>query len=135
MIDQERFMTMEMLSNVLSEFRWPEKYTLEDDLPDGIIMSFAKSRFVFAEGDGGSIDVRFLPEDTFGQPGLRLAHAIRAYVPGSRGTVSSLTPGLVDVDRATPSPQTTINGIRNACRIMLAHLTPVIQGDFSWVAK
>lgn len=128
-------MTVELLTEVLAEFTWPAKYALEDDLPDGVIVSFPKSNFAFTEGFDGDVRVKFLSVDTGGRGGLDLAHALMVYVPLGQRTTAPMTPGLIEIKSPFPSEENTRNGIRNACTIMLTHLTPVIEGDFSWVAK
>jgi hypothetical protein len=50
MFDFKHYLTMDLVADVVSEFRWPREYHLEDDLPDGIILSFPKSRFAFCRG-------------------------------------------------------------------------------------
>jgi hypothetical protein len=128
----EQYMTVEMLSDVLSEFEWPCGYVLEDDLPDGIVVSFPKSCFIFCEGPEGSIEVRFDSADTRGQP-LQIGHALLVLVPLPRSSVDPIAPGLVDTGPPFPSEGKAREGIRNACKILSAHFRGVIDGDYSWV--
>lgn len=127
----ERYMTVEMLFDVLSEFTWPREYTLDDHTPDGIIVSFPKSTFIFSEGPDGDVEVRFHPKDTRGQP-LHIGHALLVLVPTPRSR-GPITPGLVDTGPPFPSEEKARNEIRNACKILLAHFGSVIDGDYSWV--
>jgi hypothetical protein len=129
------YLTIDLLSNVLSEFQWPSTFSLEDDLPDGIILAFPRSNFVFTEGSDGDVMVRFLSKDTGGRQGLHLGHALMVYMPLSERSTASITPGLIENEWPFPSEEKTKNGIRNACTIMLTHLVLVIDGDFSWVKE
>lgn len=134
MYEEPEYLTMELLSRVLAEYEWPVPYVLEDDLPDGIIMTFPKSHFVFAEPPDGGVRVGFLYEDT-GHPSLQLGHAFMVIPPpSSRSKTVPLFPGLIPNESPFPSEEKTVNGIRNACMMMLRHLVPVIEGDFSWVS-
>jgi hypothetical protein len=135
MLDSEHYMTMGLLEKTVAEFTWPLPYHLENDLPDGIVLSFPASHFYFREGVD-RIEVEFLSTDTGGYSGLMLFHALSVFVPLSQrgqGGIASVTPGLTDTEGWSPSKETTQEDIRNLCKIILAHLTPVIEGDFSWV--
>jgi hypothetical protein len=96
MYHPERFMTVEVLSEVLSEFEWPAPYTLEDWSPDGILMAFPKSNVFFVEGFEGDMPVKFLPEDTGMGQTLTLEHALLAIGPAPERTGGPLTPNLIN---------------------------------------
>jgi len=126
-------MTMKMMADIVAEFKWPHEYKLEDDLPDGIILSFPRSHFYFSENRvNGGVRVLFFTEDT-GQPGLELGHALFVFWPEAERVTTKVAPGVSDEYWPFPSEENTRDGIRDACRIILARLRTVIDGDFSWV--
>jgi len=132
MFDFEKYLTLDLMEKTVSEFAWPLPFRLEDDLPDGIILSFPASQFEFCEGPDGIL-VRFLPANTRGYPGLHLGHALSVIVPVSNRGITPVTPGLTDTVALPTSEEKTKQEVRNACKIILTHLTRVIAGDFSWV--
>lgn len=123
------------MSQILLEFEWPEPYKLEDEMPDGITMSFAKSNFLFTENPDGDIIVKFRPDDLGIDESLHLGHALSVIVPESKRVNGVATPGLVEYEIPFPSEEKTEIGIRNACKIMLMHMKAVISGDFTWVEE
>ena len=136
MYSPKRYLTLELLAEIVSEYEWPAPYTLEDDLPDGIIMKFPNSNLVFSEGFESDMDLQFLPEDTGTDTNLGFTHALMAIVPeAERDPKKPLTPGLINDDPPAASPIKVKNGLRDLCTIALYHLKPCILGDFSWVAK
>ena len=46
----KEYMTVEVVSEVMSELEWPAPYTIEEDLPDGIAVLFPKCTLYFVEG-------------------------------------------------------------------------------------
>src|SRR5690606_34486618 len=126
-------LNLKSLSEILREFEWPEPYQLEDEMPDGIVMAFAKSNFLFTETPDGDIIVKFHPEDLGIDESLHLGHALSVIVPESERTNGIATPGLVEYEIPFPSKEKTEVGIRNACKIILTHMKGVISGDFTWV--
>jgi hypothetical protein len=124
-----------LLSKILEEFEWPAPYTLEDDLPDGIIMTFPNSHLYFREGFEGDMLMEFLIEDTNTDHNLHLGHALSVIIPESQRDGTPLTPDLIDYWTPTASLEKVENGVRDLCRTVLFHLKPSILGDFSWVSK
>lgn len=131
----QRYMTLEVLADILKEFEWPTPYTLEDDLPDGIVMCFPKSHFYFREGFESEMYLEFLTEDTHTDYNLKLGHALSVIMPESQRDGNPITPGLIDYWTPEASLEKVQNGIRDLCTIVLYHLKPCILGDFSWVEK
>ena len=134
MYHPKQYMTMEVLSGVLAEFEWPVPYTLEDELPDGIVMSFPRSHLFFVEGFEGDVSLQFLPEDTGTGRAYKLVHALSILVPESERNGSPITPNLIEDESPYASLDKVKNGLRDLCTIALTHLRPCIAGDFSWVA-
>jgi hypothetical protein len=130
----EKCLTLEVVSRVASGFAWPAPYSLEDCSPDGVLMKFPMSRFLFAEDSDGDIVVEFLSRDT-GRPGLQIGHAMLVYWPLDRRDNEAAAPDLLPTNFMGPTEVKAYNGVYNACKIMLHRLVPVIEGDFSWVAK
>lgn len=128
------FLTVELMAQILQEFEWPAEYELIDDLPDGIIVSFPKSNFVFMDGMNGQIVVKFLVEDTHTTDQLDVFHALLTLVPESERS-GPLLPELTKYTSPFMSRENTQTGIRNNCNLILANLGGVISGDFSWVKK
>jgi len=129
------YMTLEVLATILKEFKWPAPYTLEDDLPDGIIMRFPNSNLYFREGFESEMRLEFLTEDTHTSYNLQIGHALLVIVPESQRDGKPITPGLLDDLTPRASLEKVENQIRNLCKIVLYHLKPCILGDFSWVKE
>ncbi len=129
------YMTLEVLSAILKEFKWPAPYTLEDDLPDGIVMRFPNSNLYFCEGLDSEMCLKFLTEDTHTSYNLQIAHALLVMVPESQRDGKPITPGLLDYWIPGASLEKVETQIRNLCKIVLYHLKPCILGDFSWVKE
>lgn len=134
MYHPERYMTVEVLAEVLAEFEWPASYTLEDWLPDGIVIAFPNSNLFFTEGFEGDVTLKFLPEDTGMDQTLTLEHALLAIGPDPERTGGPLTPNLINDHSPHASLDKVKNGIRDMCTIMLSHFKGCILGDFGWVA-
>lgn len=129
------YMTVEVLEEILKEFDWPAPYTLEDDLPDGIVMCFPNSHLYFREGFESEMYLEFLTEDTHTSRNLKLGHALLVIVPESQRDGKQITPGLIDYWTPEASLEKVENGIRDLCKVVLYHLKPCILGDFSWVKE
>ena len=104
-------------------------------MPDGILLTFAKSSFLFTENPDGDIIVKFHPDDLGIDDSLHLGHALSVIVPESERINGVATPGLEENEIPFASEEKTKVGIRNACKIILTHMKGVISGDFSWVEK
>lgn len=135
MLEPIPFLNLKTVFRILHEFEWPEPFTLEDEMPDGIVMSFPKSNFVFTEAPDGEVIVKFLCADLGCDESLHLGHALSVLVPESERIEGVATPELDEKTLPFPSKEKTEIGIRNACMIILTHMTKVIKGDFSWVQE
>ena len=125
---------MDALAEVLSEFEWPAPYTLEDDLPDGIVMTFPKCHLYFSEGFESEMLLKFLSEDTGTEENLTLQHALLAIREDPTRSGAMLEPELIRDSSPFASLDKVKNGIRNLCTLVLSLLRPCLLGDFSWVA-
>lgn len=128
-------MTEALFREVVESFDWPEEYTIESDLPDGMIMQFPRCCLYFAEGEDGNVNLEFLPEDTGTDIPLKLPHAMLTVVPLSERDGQPLTEGLFRDRSPWGSEAKVRHGIHDLCVTMLTHLRHVILGDFSWVEK
>jgi hypothetical protein len=133
----KKYMTVEVLSELLKEYEWPAPYTLEGDLPYGIVMRFPFGHLYFSEGFESDMTLEFLTEATKTDYSLALGHALSILVPDSQrdGNKQPIIPGLIDDESPDASLEKVQNGIKDLCVIALRHLRPCILGDFSWVEK
>jgi hypothetical protein len=83
MLEPIPFLNLKTVSRILHEFEWPEPFTLEDEIPDGIVMSFPKGNFVFTETPDGEVIFKFLCVDLGCDESLHLGHAFSDLVPES----------------------------------------------------
>lgn len=124
----QRYLTISRLSEILAEYDWPDTYTIEDDMPDGIMVAFSRSAFYFVEESDGCIQIRFLPRDTKGHPGLHIGHALMVLAPNL---------DLSRYDTQGNGPFSSMikvhTNVKTCCDVLLTYLRPVILGDFSWV--
>ncbi len=126
---------MEVLSEVLSEFEWPAPYTLEDELPDGIVMSFPNCNLFFVEGFESEMTLELPPSETGMDRSMTIEHALLAISADPEGSGGVQTPGLINDRSPAASLDKVKNGIRDLCKMLLTHLEACILGDFSWVDK
>jgi|GEM_PF-3785205 len=129
MFSLDTYMTEELLSAALNAFEWPSAFELEDEMPEGINIVFSKSNIFFAEGEEGHISAEFLPENTQ-EPGMRITiqDALEILAPevDTRGYDFFHIPGRGSEEKVKA-------GIEKCCKLIHAHLLPVVEGDFSWV--
>lgn len=114
---------------VVESFDWPANYTIENDMPDGMILKFPNCSLYFAEGHQGDIRLEFLPEDTGASVTLGLAHAMMVTPPGAEAQ------NLYRDESPYGSPEKVRHGVHDICATVLARLPHVLRGDFSWVAR
>jgi hypothetical protein len=133
MYDPPKFLTMEVLAAIAAEFEWPAPYTLEDDLPDGILMRFPASNLYFTEGFESEMSLKFLTEDTGADETLTLGDAFRAIQSDPARFGSPPEPALDETHLPTASLAKVQLGLRNLCKLVLTYFRPCLLGDFSWV--
>lgn len=132
----EQYMTLELVDEIASQFDWPAPYTLEDELPDGVLMAFPKCHLLFVEGFEGEMLLKFIPQDT----GLAQALTIQSVLLALRSEAEHRGEALPKQnlnlinDRSPPASLGKVrNGIHDQCTIVLAHFRQCLLGDFSWV--
>ncbi len=122
-------LTEGIFREVIESFDWPAEYSIENDLPDGMMLRLPNCTLYFTEGFEGDIRLEFLPEDTGANINLGLAHAMMVAGPGPQA------PGLHRDESPYGSPEKVRHGIHDICATMLARLPHVLRGDFSWVGR
>lgn len=129
------YLTLDAVTETVAEFTWPAAYELEDDLPDGIYMSFPNSGLYFSEDYLGNVYCSFLEEHTGIETDLQLLDALEALFPQAERTADPFTPGLILDTTVEATPEKVRNGIRDLCNIAVTHLGDVLLGDYGWVEK
>jgi hypothetical protein len=136
MYHSKKFLTAEVLSEVLSGFDWPAPYTLESKLPDGILVKFPRCTLFFTEGFEGEMALHFLLPDDLGMGrSLTLDHALLAISPDPDGSGGVPTPGLLPDYEPEASLEKVQIGIHNLSKMVLTHLSSCLLGDFGWVDR
>jgi hypothetical protein len=133
MYKPKRYLTEQVVSETLSEFEWPVRYTIEDRLPDGIAVVFPRCRLVFAEGFESDMTLAFLPEDTGLDETLTLTHVLLALKSAPDGANMPPAPTLINDHALLASVDKVKNGIRDLSTLVLTYLRPCLLGDFGWV--
>ena len=132
MYSPPRFLSLALLSEVLSEFEWPTPFTVADWLPDGIEVAFADCVLLFIEGFEGQMNLEISsPSAGIEEPiGLRrVLHTLR-----ESGNLPANEVSLINDVASAASPEKVKNGIRDLCRLVLAYLEGAVRGDQSWAS-
>lgn len=130
MYTPERFMTVELVDQVLREFTWPVPYTLEDCAPDGVAMDFNGGTVMFNEGFEGHVRIKLLAVDIELPRSVTLTEVIGAM--RDSGEVPP-TPTLIGDTSPSTSSDKVKNGIRDQATLLLTFLPGYFVGDRSWV--
>lgn len=133
MYEPKKYLTMQVASEVLAEFEWPERYVLEDWSPDGIAMIFPKCTLIFSEGFESDMDLVFSAEDTGLDETLTLTDALLAIRSTSDPASLPPAPALIRDHIPHASLEKVKIGIRNLSMLILTYLPSCMLGDFSWV--
>ena len=133
MYEPKRYLTMQLVSEVLSEFEWPADFTLEDRLPEGIVMVFARCTPIFSEGFESEMMLKFSPGDTGLKETVTLRHAVMALKTVHERESLPPAPALINDPSPFASLDKVKNGIRDLSTLVLTYLRPSLLGDFSWV--
>lgn len=133
-MDEEDFLTLELVEEIMGNFDWPAPYALQEEAL-GIMVSFPKCSYLLQQGFEGDVVLTFLQKDTQYIYPLKLGHALLAIVPEAERKDSPLTPGLINDQSIYPSEEKMRNYLKDTCTILLFHLQPCLLGDFSWVQK
>lgn len=133
MYEPKKYLTMQVASEVLAEFEWPERYVLEDWSPDGIAMVFPKCILIFSEGFESDMDLVFSAEDTGLDEMLTLTDALLAIKSTSDPVSLPPAPPLIREHIPHASLEKVKIGIRNLSMLILTYLPSCMLGDFRWV--
>ena len=130
------YLTPELLHEIVSKYQWPAEYVIEDDQPDGVILQFPNCGLIFSEDSDGGVDVAFFTDQTQTAYNLHLFHAMLVFAPETeRVNGRILNSHQAEITSPFPSLENTTNGIHSICRMLLDFLSPVLQGDFTWVEE
>lgn len=133
MYEPQKFLTVEMASEVLKEFEWPAPYVLEDWQPDGIAMVFPKCTLMFSEGFESDMDLTLSVPDARADEIVTLTD----YLLMLRATTDreSLPPEPTLIRKHVPhaSPEKVKIGLRNLAVLSLAFARHCMLGDFNWM--
>ncbi len=133
----DRVLTTELLKEIFLEFDWVEPFTVEDDFPDPIILSFPKCTLLFLEDtySNHEINLRFDYRQTKTENNLTLFDALHyVFIPEAKNDKNFKEPilhtyvGNNKVDNVKVS-------VRNICILLKTYLSECIKGDFNWVEK
>jgi hypothetical protein len=130
MYTPERFMTLELVEQVLRERTWPVPYTLEDCDPDGVAMDFEGGTVVFDEGFDGSVRVKLLAGDTGLPWNITLSDVIVAL---RAADLAPPPPRLIADSSPYSSLEKVRNGLRDQATLLLTYLPGYFVGDRSWI--
>lgn len=127
------YLTESVFREVVESFDWPASYTIEEDLPDGMMLRLPNCTLYFAEGHEGDIRLKFLPENTGAPRALGLTHAMMVTPPA--GASDKPTKELFRDESPDGSADKVRHGVHDICVTVLARLDHVLRGDFSWVQR
>jgi len=133
MYEPQKFLTVEMASEVLKEFEWPAPYVLEDWLPDGVAMVFPKCTLMFSEGFESDMDLTLSAPDA----GADEVVTLTDYLLMLRATTDreSLPPEPTLIREHIPhaSQEKVKIGLRNLAALSLTFARHCMLGEFSWM--
>jgi hypothetical protein len=133
MYNPPKFLTPEVLAEVLAEFPWPGPYTIEDDRPDGIEVKLPKCSFYVSEGFESDMELAFLPESTGLEHAIPLADALTALRKMKNRTLPP-HPKLIDYFSPAASLDKVKNELRDLFTLLFAYFSSSLDGDFDWVS-
>lgn len=133
MLERSTYLTLQIIQKITAEFEWPENYTFEDELPDGIAMAFKSREIFFSEGFESEMSLQFFPEIDGVEYPLNLGHALKVLMPKDEyeGKTNRLN---LSNDMSEPSQNKVENGVRDICKLVQAYMFPYLfEGDDSWI--
>ena len=136
--EQDKFLTIAIMSEIMKEFLWPASFTFDDTYPSEISVIFPKSKFLFVEDFDGNIHLIFSNDNTkreSGKGNYTLVEAMTILLPEAKLNKDFQKPILTDYSAEPSSLEKVKNSFRNLCIIMQTYLLPSVQGDFSWVER
>jgi len=131
MYDPPRFMTPQVLAEVLAEFQWPAGYTLHRD-SDGIEIRLPRCHLYAMEGFESGMDLAFLPESTGLDDMVSVGDAIRV-LSTDPARVMPPEPALINFSAGATSLDKVKNDLRDLVTLLFTYFRPSLDGDFSWV--
>jgi hypothetical protein len=138
MYNPDTFFNIDVLKEVLNEYKWPLEYKLEE-YSDEVIIEFPKCSIIISEGFESKMNAHFLNEQT-GRSDIQ--HSLSVF--DAVEVLKSINPqndqdlelkGLVRNLEVEPSLEKVKLGLHNICILLQAYLLPCIKGDFSWVKE
>jgi len=131
MYNPPRFLTPEVLADVLSEFPWPAPFTLTPDA-DGIEIRLPRCRLYVTEGFESDMDLAFLPESTGLDDMVSIGDVLRALQADStRGLPPE--PKLINFVGAVASLDKVKSDVHDLLTLLFTYLRPSLDGDFDWI--
>ena len=131
MYDPPKFLTPEVLAEVLAEFPWPAPYTLKADF-DGIEVRLPRCHLYVTEGFESEMDLAFLPECTRLDDMVSVGDALRALEADPDQALPS-EPKLINFFGPEASLEKVQNNLRDLLTLLFTYFRPSLEGDFSWV--
>lgn len=139
MYNPDTFFNIDVLKEVLNEYKWPVEYKLTETNSGGAIIEFPKCSIIISEGFESKMNAYFLNSQTGRsdtQYSLQLFHALLVLKSVNPQNDQELElKGLVRNLDVEPSLEKVKQGLHNICILLQAYLLPCIKGDFSWVEE
>lgn len=132
MYNPPKFLTPEVLAEVLAEFTWPAPYTLHRD-PDGIEVRLPRCHLYVTEGFESDMDLAFLPESTGLDDMVSVGDALRVLATDPDRVLPS-EPRLINFFGGHASLDKVKNDLRDLLTLLFTYFRPSLEGDFIWVA-
>ena len=133
MYNSDTFFNIDVLKEVLNEYKWPLEYKLEE-YSDEVIIEFPKCSLVIREGFESVMNAFFLNEQT-GRSDIQQSLDVFDAVE----VLESINPQKQELKlnnlEGKPSLEIVKQGLHNICILLQAYLLPCIKGDFSWVEE
>jgi hypothetical protein len=131
MYDPPKFLTPEVLAEVLAEFPWPAPCTLKADF--GIEVRLPRCHLYVTEGFESDMDLVLLPESTGLDDMVSVGDALRAL---EANPDRALPPGPKRISFF--GPEASLEKVQNNVRVLLTllftYFRPSLEGDFGWIA-
>jgi hypothetical protein len=138
MYNSDTFFNIDVLKEVLNEYKWPLEYKLKEH-SDEVIIEFPQCSLIIKEGFESKMYAYFLNSQT-GRSDTQ--HSLNVF--DAVEVLKSINPqidqelklkGLLHDLEDEPSLEVVKQGLHNICILLQAYLLPCIKGDFSWVEE
>jgi hypothetical protein len=139
MYHPKSYFSINILKQVLDNYNWLSKYTLQETNSGDVIIRFPKCSVIISEGFESNMNAYFPNSETKRndkQSTLNLFDAVDA-VKSIRELENDFIPPkeLVQYFDIEPSLEKVKQGLNNICILLQTYLLPCIEGDFSWVEE